>query len=52
MKEDKAVNYLAEAIIEMLKDDKLNSYYRKQSRKRIKDFSKDEKMMEWNNLIK
>ena len=52
MKEKDAVNYLSEAMIEMLKDDKLNSYYRKQSRKRIKDFSKEKKMKEWNSLIK
>lgn len=52
MKEDKAVNYLADAMIEMLQDKKINDYYRKQSRKRIKDFSKDKKMKEWLNIVK
>ena len=52
MKEEKAVDYLANAIIEMLQNKKLNDYYRKQSRKRIKDFSKDKKMKEWLNIVK
>ena len=52
MKEDKAIDYLANAIIEMLQDKELNDYYRKQSRKRIKDFLKDEKMKEWLNIVK
>lgn len=52
MKEDKAVNYLADAIVEMLQDKELNDYYRKQSRKRIKDFSKEKKMKEWLNIVK
>ena len=52
MKEDKAVNYLADAIVEMLQDKELNDYYRKQSKKRIKDFSKEKKMKEWLNIVK
>ena len=52
MKEDKAVNYLADAIVEMLQDKELNDYYRKQSRKRIKDFLKEKKMKEWVNIVK
>ena len=52
MKEDNAVDYLTEAIIEMLQDDGLNDYYRKQSKKRIKDFSKEKKMKEWLNIVK
>ena len=52
MKEENAVNYLVEAIIEMLQDKKLNDYYRKQSRKRIKNFLKDKKMKEWLNIVK
>lgn len=52
MKEDKAVNNLAKAIIEMLQDKELNNHYRKQSRKRIKDFSKEKKMKEWLNIVK
>ena len=52
MKEEEAINYLADAIVEMLQDKKINNYYRKQSRKRIKDFSKDKKMKEWLNIVK
>lgn len=52
MNKEKAVNYLADAIVEMLQDKKLNDYYRKQSRKRIKDFSKEKKMREWLNIVK
>ena len=52
MKEEKAVDYLANAIIKMLQNKKLNDYYRKQSRKRIKDFSKEKKLKEWLNIVK
>lgn len=52
MKEDNAVDYLADAMIEMLQDKGLNDYYRKQSKKRIKDFSKEKKMKEWLNVVK
>ena len=52
MKEDNAVDYLVDAIVEMLQDDKLNNYYRKQSRKRVKDFSKEKNMKEWLNIVK
>ena len=52
MKEENAVDYLANAIVEMLQDKELNDYYRKQSRKRIKDFLKDEKMKKWLNIVK
>ncbi len=52
MKEDKAIDYLSDSMIEMLQDVKLNDYYRKQSRKRIKDFSKEKVMKEWINIVK
>ena len=52
MNKEKAVNYLADAMVEMLQDKKLNDYYRKQSRIRIKEFSKDKKMREWLNIVK
>ena len=52
MKEDNVVDYLANAMVEMLQDKELNDYYRKQSRKRIKDFSKEKKMKEWLNIVK
>ena len=52
MKEKNSVDYLSEAIVEMLQDKKLNDYYIKQSRKRIKEFSKDKKMREWLNIVK
>ena len=52
MKEENAVDYLANAIVEMLQDKELNDYYRKQSRKRIKDFLKEKKMKEWVNIVK
>jgi len=52
MKDENAINYLATAMIEMLQDKKLNTYYRKQSRKRVKEFSKEKKMREWLNIVK
>ena len=52
MNKKNACDYLADAMIMMLQDNKLNNYYRKQSKKRIKDFSKNKIMKEWINIIK
>ena len=51
LKDDKKVDFLKEAMIELLTNDKLNEYYRKQSKKRIKDFSKEKKMKEWMDIL-
>ncbi len=42
---------MGEAIIELLKDSKLRDNYSKKSKKRIKDFSKEKMMEDWNKVL-
>lgn len=51
IKNEEDENLLSEAIIEILKDKDLREKYSNKSTKRIKDFSKEEIMKKWINLI-
>ena len=42
---------MGDAIIELLKDSKLRDNYSKKSKKRIKDFSKEKMMEDWNKVL-
>lgn len=47
----KCEQIMGDAIIELLKDSKLRDNYSKKSKKRIKDFSKEKMMEEWNKVL-
>ena len=42
---------MGDAIIELLNDSKLSDSYSKKSKKRIKDFSKERMMEDWNKVL-
>lgn len=51
IKNEKDENCLTQAIIEVLRNNKLGDYYAQKSKERIKDFSKEKIMRKWFELI-
>lgn len=51
LKDESCEKIIGDAIIKMLKDSKLRDNYSKKSKKRIKDFSKDKMMEDWNKVL-
>ena len=51
MKNELYENYLAEAIIEILKNKELREYYANKSKDRIKDFSKEKLIKKWFDIL-